>query len=271
MLARRLPCPFFAPARAAQPEPAGGFAMPWLRATSLACALACAALNPVAAQTDQQRSVREAVSSGRYKPLADILRIAEQHIPGRVLEVEMETSRVYGPVYEIEVLDHSNRKREIKLQAETGQLVELDDTPVAQSGLMPLPSILRQLAQQHPGQVVEAELQASQQQQAVYELKLLQPDGQQQALVVDARSGAILRGAPNPGQAAGQMLPLEQILERLLDQFPGTVMEVELERERSHSGDTWYYEIDIRLQQGGTMELHVDPHNAAVLRQKRKE
>lgn len=256
--------------RSRQPQPPALHRAGRLCAAALALALLAAAPAP-AAETEQQRSVREAVSSGRYKPLADILQIAERHVPGRVLEVELEISRMHGPVYEVEVLDQHNRKRELTIQAETGLLVELDDTPMAQPGLLPLPQVLRQLARQHPGQVIEAELQAPQQGQAVYAIKLLQPDGHLQELAVAAHSGAILRGAPDLDGTAGRMLPLAEILERLLAQYPGTVVEAELERERSNSGDTWYYEVDIQLQHGGSVELHVEPHSAAILRHKRKD
>ena len=49
------------------------------------------------------------------------------------------------------------------------------------------------------------------------------------------------------------------------------VLEAELERERHRSSNAWYYEIDIRMDDGRQIELHVDSHTGQVLREKTKD
>ena len=62
-----------------------------------------------------------------------------------------------------------------------------------QSGeVLPLQQLLGRVAREHPGQVLELELERDRE-RWIYELKLLQPGGQVVKLKVDARSGAVLR------------------------------------------------------------------------------
>lgn len=57
--------------------------------------------------------------------------------------------------------------------------------------VMPLPRLLAQLQQTHPGQVLELELERDDG-RWIYEVKLLQPDGQLLKLELDAGSGQVL-------------------------------------------------------------------------------
>ena len=60
---------------------------------------------------------------------------------------------------------------------------------------------------------------------------------------------------------AGEIMPLRVILERVERDYPGRVMEVELEREDGR----WLYEIRL-VQRGGRMlKLEVDGADAKVL------
>lgn len=224
--------------------------------------------HPIAAPAvaNEQHSVRQAVSSGRYRPLADILRIVEQHVPGRVVEIEMEADSHYGPIYEVEVLDAQHRKREISIHAETGQLVEMDDQPVRQQ-LIALPQLLRQVHAHHPGHVEDAELETTPDGRSLYTIKLIQPNGQPLEVQADARSGEWLEAAPLSASLQ-PMRELHELLDAVLQRYPGTVQEAELERQRSDN--TWYYEIDIR-QTDSTVTVHVDPHNGHILRERRKK
>lgn len=240
--------------------------------TVIAAAL-CLGLTGLAASVhaDEQRTVRQAVSSGQYLPLADILKIVEQHVPGRVLEVDLESDRVHGALYEVEVLDSNNRKREVKVHAETGRLLEMDDVPVVSQPMLALPALLRQILAQYPGHIEDVELESGRNRLAVYEIKLIQTNGQRLELVVDASTGEILQGAPKVESAVQSMMPLPDILDLLLAQYPGVVLEAELERERHRSNNAWYYEIDIRMDDGRQIELHVDSHTGQVLREKTKD
>lgn len=61
---------------------------------------------------------------------------------------------------------------------------------------------------------------------------------------------------------AGEILPLQQILQSVQRSHPGEVLEVELERE----GGRWVYEIKLLQPGGSLMRLDVDARNAEVLR-----
>ena len=61
-----------------------------------------------------------------------------------------------------------------------------------QSGqVMPLSKVLSNIERDHPGQVLEVELE-SRDRQWQYEIKLLKPDGRLSKLKIDARTGALL-------------------------------------------------------------------------------
>lgn len=64
-----------------------------------------------------------AMRRGEILPLARILEIANRHVAGDIIEVEYKG----GPKYEIKILTASGRVREVKLNARTGALLEIED------------------------------------------------------------------------------------------------------------------------------------------------
>lgn len=62
----------------------------------------------------------------------------------------------------------------------------------------------------------------------------------------------------------GEVLPLRAILDKISPDFPGEVVEVELERERG----TWIYEIELIGADGRLVKLEIDAASAEVLRVK---
>jgi uncharacterized membrane protein YkoI len=71
-------------------------------------------------------AIRGALQRGEVLPLAKILAIAQEKVPGDVIEVELESKRD-ALVYEIKVLTHSGRVREIKIDARTGTVLKIED------------------------------------------------------------------------------------------------------------------------------------------------
>ncbi|KLJ01417.1 PepSY domain-containing protein [Luteimonas sp. FCS-9] len=69
---------------------------------------------------------RESVRSGEFVRLERLLADAERRFPGRVLEVELDED---DDEYEIEILMEDGRVAELKYDARTGRLleVEIDD------------------------------------------------------------------------------------------------------------------------------------------------
>ena len=70
--------------------------------------------------------VREALQRGEVLPLTRILEIANQQVPGDVIEVELEQEKV-GLIYEIKILTGNGRVREVKIDARTGNVVKIED------------------------------------------------------------------------------------------------------------------------------------------------
>lgn len=87
-------------------------------------------------------------------------------------------------------------------------------------------------------------------------------------------AAALLAAAPLAAQAgerddhdrarqalqAGEVLPLRTVLERVERDYPGEVIEVELEREQG----LWAYEIKLLRRDGGMLELELDARDGSV-------
>ena len=83
------------------------------------------------------------------------------------------------------------------------------------------------------------------------------------ALVV--ASGALVAGGGDHERArraleAGEVLPLRSVLERVERDYPGQVVEVELERE----GGTWLYEIKLIRPGGAVVKLRLDARDGTL-------
>ena len=73
-----------------------------------------------------QDEARDAVRKGRIMPLTAILEIVTKREPGTVMEVELETKD--GKVtYRIEILNDKGRRREIRLDARSGEVLWAGD------------------------------------------------------------------------------------------------------------------------------------------------
>ena len=73
-----------------------------------------------------QDEARDAVRKGKIMPLTAILEIVTKREPGTVMEVELETKN--GKLtYRIEVLNDKGRRREIRLDARSGEVLWAGD------------------------------------------------------------------------------------------------------------------------------------------------
>lgn len=94
------------------------------------------------------------------------------------------------------------------------------------------------------------------------------------ALVLAAAFGAV-NGFADEGDhdrarralEAGEIMPLSQILERVERDYPGRVVEVELDRDDGR----WLYEIKLLQDGGRLLKLKVDARDARVLRLKERD
>lgn len=64
---------------------------------------------------------------------------------------------------------------------------------------------------------------------------------------------------------AGEVLPLRTILERVERDYPGQVIDVELERERNGAGGRWVYEIKLLRTGGALVKLKLDARDGSVI------
>ena len=71
-------------------------------------------------------AIRGALQRGEVLPLAKILAIAQEKVPGDVIEVELESKRGVL-IYEIKVLTQSGRVREVKIDARDGKVLKIED------------------------------------------------------------------------------------------------------------------------------------------------
>ena len=109
-------------------------AMGWIRTfvAGALCATVLVVASVVAGGDDRDHHAREhdairaALQRGEVLPLARILAIAQEKVPGDVIEVELESKRA-ALVYEIKVLTQSGRVREVKIDARTGSVLSVED------------------------------------------------------------------------------------------------------------------------------------------------
>jgi uncharacterized membrane protein YkoI len=66
---------------------------------------------------------------------------------------------------------------------------------------------------------------------------------------------------------AGEIMPLSQILDRVERDYPGRVVEIELDRDDGR----WIYEIKMLRDGGRLLKLKVDARDARVLRVKGRD
>ena len=75
----------------------------------------------------EHQAVREALRRGEVLPLVKILAIANQEVPGDVIEVELEQEDDHALVYEIKILTSTGRVREVEIDARTGAVLKIED------------------------------------------------------------------------------------------------------------------------------------------------
>jgi len=66
--------------------------------------------------------------------------------------------------------------------------------------------------------------------------------------------------------AAGEIMPLAALLEKIRPDHPGDVIETELERKRWNGQERWIYELKILSPQGRVSEVYLDARQGEVLR-----
>lgn len=210
----------------------------------------------------EHEDVRRAVIAGRYKPLAEILSYVQKRYEGRVLDVELEREPGGLHIYEVKLLDANGRRQEIHIDAVTGKEVQLKSKPRYTS----LPKVLRKILETHPGQVVDVDLKRDDQVEGedargIYQIRIQQDNGEVRSIFIDAISGELISNKSHIESTKG-MKPLPDLLDALLETYPGHVLEAELKYDRELRP---FFEIDLLLNDGRMTELWVDPMTGRVM------
>ena len=220
----------------------------------VAAVLLAVSVVAVAAQHDD---VRKAVTAGRFRPLADILEMVQKKYSGNVLDVELDRDEAGRHIYEVKLLDANGRRREIHIDAVSGQEVRRDSSGSVSS----LPEMLRRVLARYPGLVVDVDLERGRQGREVYQVRIRQADGLVRGVFVDAASGELLSDMGSM-DAGNDMKPLPELLDVVQQRYPGTVLEAELKYDRETRP---VYEIDLRLLNDTLIEVTLDPVTGRVL------
>jgi uncharacterized membrane protein YkoI len=93
----------------------------WIVALALVCALFGAA-PPAGAQSDQSRGI-EAVSTGKARPLKEILAVLRRQFPGEVLDAQL-VEREGSWFYRIKLLGGDGKVQELTVDARTAAVIE---------------------------------------------------------------------------------------------------------------------------------------------------
>ncbi len=70
---------------------------------------------------------------------------------------------------------------------------------------------------------------------------------------------------------AGEVLPLQRILERVERDYPGQVIDVELESEHQGGSQRWVYEIKLIRPGGALVKLKIHARDGSLLSEKARQ
>ena len=70
---------------------------------------------------------RKALSEGRIRPLTQIIDQLKAQFPGQIVDVELKTKKPNIFVYEFKVLTPDGKLKEIKVDAATAKIIEIED------------------------------------------------------------------------------------------------------------------------------------------------
>lgn len=131
---------------------------------------------------------------------------------------------------------------------------------VQTGALKPLAEILGRVQAQHPGRVVDVDLE-NEDGRSWYEITLLHPDGHRVEVYVDPASGAEID--PRRGQGHGPR-PMAEVLRVVAERQPGVVRHAELERPR---GAPPVYEVTVERADGSEQRIRVDAASGRIVEQ----
>ena len=203
-------------------------------------------------------SVRREVQSGKLKPLAEILQTVQKRYAGRVVDVELERGVDGRRWYEIKIMN--GQRIEIYVDAVTGQ--EIAKPGALNVPVMSMAAVVSAVLRTHPGTVLKIELESPSGMPPYYEFQLLGKEGKEIVLRVDAQTAQPLATPPVSRETITGLMPLPQILDSLEKRYGARATEAELKSDREQQA---YYEIDLKMANGRSVEVHVDARNGQLI------
>jgi len=206
----------------------------------------------------EHEHVRREVLSGELRPLDHILRDVQGRHAGRVVDIELERGPNGQRWYEIQM--DNGQRTEIYVDAVSGK--EIPKPGSKKTQLMSMAAVIRKVQEVQPGTVLQVELEGEPDALAYYEIQTLAPDGRQILLRADARTGQVLTAPTVAVRTASRLAPLPAILESLETRYRARATEAEL---KSGRGNRSYYEVEMQLDNGRSVEVHVDAVSGSIL------
>ena len=126
---------------------------------------------------------------------------------------------------------------------------------VEEGRLRPLTEIIAVVQARYPGRVMEVDLERQGSGRYVYEIELLTPERRKLEIKVDGATGNILETEGVDGRA---FLSLPVLLRKVLEAYPGHVIDVEFEHG--------LYQVEVARDDGTHVQVNVDPLDGYITR-----
>lgn len=223
---------------------------------TIVCTLALLLLGSSTLAADHDE-VRRGVLSGKFKPLAEVLAGVRSRHSGEILDVELEQDSEGRSVYEVRLLDKKGHRHILNFDAMTGEQVEA----AVQRELTDMRPLLKQVLEKYPGRLIDIDLDHVRVDKAYYSFLVLRADGLVNRVMADAYTGKLISGG-DALLSHESVRPMDEVVNRLLRQHPGSVLEAELKYD---TDGRLLYEVDMQFPDGRLVDFSIDPVTSRVL------
>lgn len=145
----------------------------------------------------------EQVEAAVQRELTDmrpLVRMVLEKHPGRLIDVDLDHVLVDKAYYSFLILRDDGLFNRVLADAYTGKLLPDGDAPLARADIRPLNEVLDKLLRQHPGSVLEAEIQYDKDGRLLYEVDMKFPDGRLVDFFIDPVTSRVLNEEAIGGQ-----------------------------------------------------------------------
>ncbi len=119
--------------------------------------------------------------------LGELLRHALRQWPGRLVEVKLEQGH-----YAADILREDGSQVRVLLNPDSGEVTLDNERGAALAGLLTLPELVERVQRDHPGQILEVELDRDAQGHWIFEVEIRTARGRTVELTLDAATGVVI-------------------------------------------------------------------------------